>query len=330
MLTPVALRTVRRTVTTLSLSAAIVTSFAVNPGSASASAAPSRASAVSWSNSVFKALNVERSVHHAPQLVISVRLTAIAHLHNVKMAAYNLVSHQLPGELPALTRIQRAGFSATTAGENLAQTADWTSVGALAQQHAMYVEPSGVKNRRANLLNPAFRYVGIDVAIDTVHHKLWITQDFSILPPSATPSSVTSTATMATEMLKAMNAERALHGRAALRMNSRLIRSAHGHNLKMASANSMSHLLPGEYGFLARLLQVGYSPRAAGENIGWNSNRTLAGVLYLQRVMYGEVPPNDAHRVNILNATYREVGIDIYMDNVHHKLWMTQDLGLPA
>jgi hypothetical protein len=46
--------------------------------------------------------------------------------------------------------------------------------------------------------------------------------------------------------------------------------------------------------------------------------------------MYNEVAPNDAHRVNILSTTYREVGIDIYMDNVHHKLWMTQDFGLAA
>ena len=330
MLTPVARRAVRRTATTVALSAALVTSFAVNPGSASASAMPTRASAVSWSTSVFNALNVERAVNHVPQLLTSVRLTAIASLHNVRMAAYNLAAHQLPGELPARTRIERAGFSATTAGENLAQTTDWTLIGTLAQQRAMYVEPSGVIGRRANLLNPAFRYVGIDVAIDAVHHKLWITQDFSILPPSATPLVSTSTATMATQMLTAMNAERALNGRAALRMNSRLIQSAHGHNLKMAWANSMSHLLPGESGFLARLLQVGYNPRAAAENIGWNSDRTLAGVLYLQRIMYTEVPPDNMHRVNILNATYREVGIDIYMDNVHHKLWMTQDFGLPA
>jgi uncharacterized protein YkwD len=329
MPTSVALRTMRRTLTTLCLCLGILVGFAVNPGGASA--APSRATAVSWTASVFKALNVERAAHHLPQLGSSGRLTSIARLHNVKMAAYNRLSHQLPGELTARTRIARAGFSASTAGENLAQTTNWTLAGALAQQHAMYVGPYAISGRRANILNPGFRYVGVDVAIDPVHHKLWITQDFSVLPPAlATPSTSTSTSSMAAEMLKTMNAERAANGRPALRMNAALIRSAHGHNVKMASANLMSHLLGGELGFLARLLQVGYRPRAAGENIGWNSNRSVAGVLYLQRIMYNEVPPNDAHRVNILSTTYREVGIDVYLDTAHNKLWMTQDFGLAA
>ncbi|MEP7180037.1 MAG: CAP domain-containing protein [Pseudonocardiales bacterium] len=304
----------------------ILASFTVNPGSATA--APSRANAVSWGASVFKTLNAERASHHLRPLAASVRLVGIAHAHNLKMAAYNRGSHQLSGELSARARIARAGFSASTAGENLAQTTAWTLAGAYAQQRAMYSEPYAINGRRANILNSAFRYVGVDVAIDAVHHKLWITEDFSILAPMATPAA--ATVSLATEMLKAMNAERALHGRVALRMNSLLIRSAHGHNLKMASANSMSHLVPGEYGFLARLLQVGYSPRAAAENIGWNSDRSVSGVLYLQRIMYNELPPNDAHRVNILSPTYREVGIDVYMDTAHDRLWITQDFGLHA
>jgi uncharacterized protein YkwD len=325
MPTHIALRTTRRTLTTLTLSAVIVTSFAVNPGSASA--APSRASAVSWGVSVLKSLNAQRAVHHLPPLASSARLLNIAHLHNVKMAAYNQILHQLPGESAPRTRIARAGFSGSTAGENLAQTADWTLTGAQAQQRAMYNETSVANGRRANILTRAYRYVGVDVAVDAVHHKLWITEDFSTLPPAvATPSATTGA--LAIAMLKLLNVERAAHGRAALRMNTRLIQSAHGHNVTMARANTMSHLLPGEAGFLARLIAVGYQPRAAAENIGWNSNRSMDGVLYLQRIMYNEVAPNDAHRVNILNTTYREVGVDVYMDNTNHKVWITQDFGL--
>lgn len=317
----VALRTVRRTVTTLSLAVVIVVGYAINPGSASASAAPSRATALSWRNSVLNLLNAERASHHLAPLWSRVGLVNVADAHNLRMAAYNRTSHQLPGELAPRTRIARAGFSGTTAGENLAQTTDWTLAGAYYQQRAMYNENSAVDKRRDAILNSAFRYIGVDVAIDTVHHKLWITEEFSTTPPAATAS-------VAAEMLKTLNAERAAHGRAALRMNSLLIRSAHNHNLKMAAANSMSHLLSGEPGFLSRLLQVGYRPRAAGENIAWNSDRSLAGVLYLQRVMYNEVPPNDAHRVNILSTTYRDVGIDVYQDSAHHKVWITQDFGL--
>ena len=46
--------------------------------------------------------------------------------------------------------------------------------------------------------------------------------------------------------------------------------------------------------------------------------------------MYNEVPPNDGHRVNILSHTFRQVGIDVYYDARHHKLWFTQDFGVRA
>jgi uncharacterized protein YkwD len=54
---------------------------------------------------------------------------------------------------------------------------------------------------------------------------------------------------------------------------------------------------------------------------------TSGGVLLLQRLMYNERPPENGHRVNILNRHFRDVGIDIYMDRVHHKVWMTTDFG---
>jgi uncharacterized protein YkwD len=43
--------------------------------------------------------------------------------------------------------------------------------------------------------------------------------------------------------------------------------------------------------------------------------------------MYNETPPNDGHRLNILNTHYRNVGVDVYFDKVHHKLWLTTDFG---
>jgi uncharacterized protein YkwD len=319
-----ALGTIRRSVTTLAVGVALLFSFALNPGSASA--APSATDAATWTVSLFKALNAQRAGWHLPALLSNAGLANVAHGHNLKMAAYDRVLHQLPGELAPRTRIARLGFSATIAGENLAQTTDSTWAGTYAQQRAMYYSVSD--GRRANILSSAYRYVGVDVAVDLVHHKLWITEEFGVTAPPV--YAVPATVSMASEMLRLMNAERAVHGRAALRMNAALVRSAHYHNLRMASANSMSHLLPGELGFLARLLQVGYSPRAAGENIAWNSNWTLDGVLYLQRLMYNEVAPNDAHRVNILSPTYREVGVDVYFDTAHHKVWITQDLGLAA
>jgi uncharacterized protein YkwD len=47
----------------------------------------------------------------------------------------------------------------------------------------------------------------------------------------------------------------------------------------------------------------------------------------LELLMYREKPPNDGHRRNILNHGFRNVGVDIYVDAAHHKLWLTTDFG---
>jgi len=44
--------------------------------------------------------------------------------------------------------------------------------------------------------------------------------------------------------------------------------------------------------------------------------------------MYNEVAPYNGHRLNILSRTYRDVGVYIYMDGTHHKMWLTVDFGL--
>jgi uncharacterized protein YkwD len=303
-----ALGTLRRTVSAFAVGVALLVGFTVYPVRASAEPLPS--DAATWTASLLQALNAQRAGWHLPALLSNAGLANVAHQHNLKMAAYDRQWHQLPGEIAPRTRISQLGFSASIAGENLAQTTDMSWAGTYAQQRAMYYSVSdGV---RATILGSVYRYVGVDLAVDLVHNKLWITEEFGVTAPPV--YAVPATVSMATQMLGLMNAERAGYGRPALRMNAALIRSAHNHNLRMASANTMEHLLPGEPGFLARLLQAGYSPRAAAENIAWNSNWTLDGVLYLQRIMYNEVAPNDGHRVNILNPTYREDGVDVDFD----------------
>jgi uncharacterized protein YkwD len=46
--------------------------------------------------------------------------------------------------------------------------------------------------------------------------------------------------------------------------------------------------------------------------------------------MYYEKAPNDGHRRNILNPAYRDVGISVVQDFVHHRIWLTVDFGTPA
>jgi uncharacterized protein YkwD len=128
-------------------------------------------------------------------------------------------------------------------------------------------------------------------------------------------------------ILRLLNKERALHGMRPLHMAHALRLSARRHNVTMARFNEMSHQLPGEPVFTTRMSNAGYNWSWAGENIAWNSEMTLSGVSLLERLMYNEKPPNDAHRLNILNTHYRNIGVDVYMDRDNHKVWLTTDFG---
>jgi uncharacterized protein YkwD len=142
-----------------------------------------------------------------------------------------------------------------------------------------------------------------------------------------TPPSAAHGAAVAGQVLRMLNTERALFHLPALRMNSHLVASAHGHNLHMAAWNVMAHQLPGELSLGGRIGRTGYPWHYAGENVGWNTNWTLAGAYLLETMMFNELPPNDDHRLNILGSAYRDIGIDIYYDTAHHKLWLTEDFG---
>ena len=130
------------------------------------------------------------------------------------------------------------------------------------------------------------------------------------------------------QVFNLLNAERASQGRAPLRLNSKLMASARSHNIRMAAYNLMSHLLPGELSLGGRILHFGYLPwLRVGENIAFNTDWSLSGAYYVQKLMFNEVAPNDGHRVNILNTGYSDVGIDVYIDATHHKMWITEDFG---
>jgi uncharacterized protein YkwD len=128
-------------------------------------------------------------------------------------------------------------------------------------------------------------------------------------------------------VLRVLNAERRLQHLVPLRYDSKLRLAARRHNLTMARANTLSHQLPGELSFTARIDRAGYHWTYAGENIGWNSSMTERGVVALQKLMYREKPPNDGHRRNILSRHFRNVGVDVYLDRAHHKVWLTTDWG---
>lgn len=145
---------------------------------------------------------------------------------------------------------------------------------------------------------------------------------------TTTTSRMTLTeATMAKAVLLLMNYERAVHHLPALTTRARLDASARTHDLAMARANVMSHQLPGEPSFDRRITDTGYRWHYVGENIAWNSQMTVGGLKALQSLMYNEKAPYDGHRLNILSREYQNVGIDVYIDKKHHKIWMTEDFG---
>ncbi|MFN2519407.1 MAG: CAP domain-containing protein [Jatrophihabitantaceae bacterium] len=143
----------------------------------------------------------------------------------------------------------------------------------------------------------------------------------------STPSLLTSYV-ISNRVFDLINSERAAHYLPALHRNSYLNWTAYKHDVKMAQYNTMWHQLPGELSLGDRMRAAGYNWRAAGENIAWNYDWTLAGAYFLEQYMYNEKAPYDSHRLAILGTAYRDVGVYIYMDAAHHKMWLTVDFGL--
>jgi len=283
---------------------------------------------------VVKTINKVRVAHHLPKLAVQPRLKATAKAHTAKMAKANKRTTRVAGEPKLTTRVKRAGYAAKAVKERVGVARSKGKVVAVAKKLA-------AKSR-------SWKVMGVSVRTDKKHKKIWVTVDYAVpaakvaahhaaaaAPASASaahtsskPASVEQS--IANGVLTMLNSERAAHGRARLSMNAKLVNSAHAHNLAMAAANSMSHQLPGEANLGDRVLKAGYDFHYAGENIGYNTDMTLAGAKLLEQLMYDEGPPPAGvvnHYANIVSTQYKNVGIDIYLDNAHHRLWITEDFG---
>lgn len=158
---------------------ALVVPGAISPTSASASTSAMTATEKSWSNAVLSMMNSERKAHGVAALTERATLLTSARRHDLTMARYNKMSHQLPGELPFDRRIEAAGYTPWTyLGENIGWNADVSCRGVKALESVMYNEKAPNDGHRLNILNRHYANVGIDVYIDSVHHKVWLTEDF--------------------------------------------------------------------------------------------------------------------------------------------------------
>ncbi len=145
---------------------------------------------------------------------------------------------------------------------------------------------------------------------------------------TATTAGTPSTAQesqIAQSVFNAINKDRATAGLAALHSDAALIRSARQHNLAMMQADQLEHQLSGEAQLGDREKQQGVSWMVAEENIGFTEDVSETGALALHQAMMAERPPDDGHRQNILNGQVNQLGVDILFDNVHGRLWLTED-----
>ncbi len=117
---------------------------------------------------LFNALNRERAAQSLPALQWDEALAKAARTHANRMAFYNLLQHQLPGEPDLQARLTEAGARFGSFAENIA-------VGASAETiHAGWMDSPG---HRRNILNPDLTAVGI--AAVRSPSGLFAVQDFS-------------------------------------------------------------------------------------------------------------------------------------------------------
>lgn len=148
-------------------------------------------------------------------------------------------------------------------------------------------------------------------------------------PPTATPATDGADPTaleqqIAQTVLQAINTDRASAGLPALQWSSALAGGAYKHSLLMSADDDMAHQLPGEPAIGARITQDGVQWTWCGENIGYTTNTSADGALWLHQTMMAEQPPDDPHRQNILSANFTMAGIAIVID-ASHRLWLTED-----
>jgi uncharacterized protein YkwD len=121
------------------------------------------------------------------------------------------------------------------------------------------------------------------------------------------------------QVLVIVNAERAKAGCKALTVDNRLAAAARKHSADMVARNYFSHTTPDGVEFSKRIDNEGYKWSTVGENIA-------AGQPNAVEVMKAWMK-SPGHRANILNCTFRNIGIGIAFDG-RRPFW-TQDFGTP-
>ena len=119
-------------------------------------------------------------------------------------------------------------------------------------------------------------------------------------------------------MVSLVNAARADAGCGAVSANGALTSAAQAHSADMAANDYFSHTSQDGRSFADRIRAAGYGGGAIAENIA-------AGQSSASSVMAGWMD-SAGHRANILNCTYRDIGVGVAQGGSYGTYW-TQDFG---
>ena len=168
----------RIVVLVLTLLLGLTASALVHAGSAGATVPRRTDREQQLDRAILHMINRERAAHDRHRLNMAPKLQLSARRHNVTMARFNEMSHQLPGEPVITTRFINAGYNWSWAGENIAWNSDMSLAGATLLERLMYHEKPPNDEHRLNILSTHYRGVGVDVYMDRENHKVWLTTDF--------------------------------------------------------------------------------------------------------------------------------------------------------
>ncbi len=127
-------------------------------------------------------INAARTGNGLSALSLSAALSTASEKHNALMAGSCGLSHQCGGEAGLGDRFTAAGVAWTAAGENIGQSnaSDNTAsivTAANGLTDMMLAEQPPNDGHRKNLLNPAFKHIGLAVTRGS-DGRVWFTQDF--------------------------------------------------------------------------------------------------------------------------------------------------------
>lgn len=136
--------------------------------------------------------------------------------------------------------------------------------------------------------------------------------------PKPSPKPATASSGVASQVLALVNDERAKAGCGSLTTSSALQRAAQGHSADMAANDYFSHDSQDGRSFSDRIRAAGYTGGAIAENIA-------AGQATASAVMRSWMD-SPGHRANILNCSYRHLGVGYAKGGSYGYYW-TQDFG---